>query len=138
MRVSGSTLAVGGIRLTVESFQVGDYFNEVFAQKYPMVYVTLPSFDDWRDVKGMVTPTSLWNVFKTQDAELDGYIETARTTGGDEQKAAFQNIGNYLIENAWYAPWATPHVLYGTDSGITAKLGPGQVEPMLWDIKPAE
>ncbi len=127
-----------GIRLTVDSFQLGDYFNEVFAKKYPMVYVNLPSFDDWRDVKGMVSPAALWNVFKSQDPVLDGYIEAARTTVGAEQKAAFQNIGQYLIDNAWYAPWATPHVLYGTDSAITATLSPGQVEPLIWDIKPAK
>ena len=127
-----------GIRLTVDSFQLGDYFNEVFAKKYPLVFVNLPSFDDWRDVKGMVTPTALWNVFKTEDPVLDGYIETARTTAGDEQKAAFQEIGKYLLDNAWYAPWATPHVLYGTDSAITAELSPGQVEPLIWDIKPAK
>jgi peptide/nickel transport system substrate-binding protein len=126
-----------GIRLTVDSFQLGDYFGEVFAKKYPVVYVTLPSFDDWRDVKGMVVPTALWNVFKSQDAELDGYIQAARTSTGAEQKAAFQDIGNYLIDNAWYAPWATPHVLYGTGPAITAELSPGQVEPLIWDIKPA-
>ena len=127
-----------GIRLTVDSFQLGDYFNEVFAQKYPIVFVNLPSFDDWRDVKGMVTPTALWNVFKSQDPVLDGYIEAARTSAGADQEAAFQDIGQYLIDNAWYAPWATPHVLYGTDSAITAALSPGQVEPLIWDIKPAK
>lgn len=127
-----------GIRLTVDSFQLGDYFNEVFAKKYPLVFVNLPSFDDWRDVKGMVTPTALWNVFKSEDPELDGYIEAARTSAGADQKAAFQDIGQYLIDNAWYAPWATPHVLYGTDNAITAELSPGQVEPLIWDIKPAK
>ena len=127
-----------GIRLTVDSFQLGDYFNEVFAKKYPLVFVNLPSFDDWRDVKGMVTPTALWNVFKSEDPVLDGFIEAARTSAGAEQKAAFQDIGQYLIDNAWYAPWATPHVLYGTDKAITAELSPGQVEPLIWDIKPAK
>lgn len=127
-----------GIRITVESMQIGDYFNAVFAKKYAALYVTLPSFDDWRDVKGMVTPTALWNALKTESPELDGYIKTAQTTGGDEQKAAFQDIGKFLLDNAWYAAWATPHVLYGTDSAITAKLSPGQVEPLIWDIKPAK
>lgn len=127
-----------GIRLTVDSFQLGDYFNEVFAKKYPIVFVNLPSFDDWRDVKGMVTSTALWNVFKSQDPVLDGFIEAARTSVGADQKEAFQEIGQYLIDNAWYAPWATPHVLYGTDSAITAELSPGQVEPLIWDIKPVK
>ena len=138
MPIIKQQLAEIGIRLTVDSFQLGDYFNEVFAKKYPMVFVSLPSFDDWRDVKGMVTPTALWNVFKSEDPELDDYIEAARTGAGDSQKAAFQSIGQYLIDNAWYAPWATPHVLYGTDKAVTAELSPGQVEPLIWDIKPAK
>lgn len=138
MPIIKQQLGAIGIRIEVESFPIGDYFNEVFAQKYGALMVTLPSFDDWRDIKGMVTPTALWNIFKTEDPELDGYIETARTTGGDEQKAAYQNIGQFLIDNAWYGPWATPNVLYGTDDAITATLSPGQVEPLIWDIKPAK
>lgn len=127
-----------GIRATIESFQLGDYFNEVFAQKYGIVFVSLPSFDDWRDVTGMVSPEALWNVFSTQDDALDALIDEARTTTGVDQDKAFQGIGTYLLDNAWYAPWATPNVIYATADGVSVQLSPGQIEPLLWDIKPTE
>lgn len=127
-----------GIRLTIDQYQLGDYFQQVFAQKYGIVFVGLPSFDDWRDVKGMVAPTALWNVFKTEDPELTALIEVAQTTTGSEQEEAFNGIGQYLIDNAWYAPWATPLTVYATGDGVSAQLSPGQIEPLIWDIKPTE
>ena len=123
-------------RLTIDSFQLGDYFNEVFAKKYPVVFVSLPSFDDWRDVTGMVTSGALWNVFGSEDPGLDKLIEQARTTTGADQDAAYQGIGQFLLDNAWYAPWAIPSVIYATADGTSATLSPGQIEPYLWDIKP--
>ena len=127
-----------GIRVTVEQFQLGDYFNEVFAKKYGIVFVSLPSFDDWRDVTGMVSPEALWNVFGTEDQALDKLIDEARTTTGDQQDAAFQGIGKYLLDNAWYAPWATPNVIYATNDTVSVQLSPGQIEPLIWDIKPID
>ena len=127
-----------GIRVTVEQFQLGDYFNEVFAKKYGIVFVSLPSFDDWRDVTGMVSPEALWNVFGTEDPALDKLIDEARTTTGDQQDAAFQGIGKYLLDNAWYAPWATPNVIYATNDTVSVQLSPGQIEPLIWDIKPID
>ncbi|GAB3039809.1 ABC transporter substrate-binding protein [Parafrigoribacterium mesophilum] len=127
-----------GIRLTVVPYQLGDYFKEIFAKKFGIAFVSLPSFDDWRDVKGMVTPTALWNVFKNQAPELDKLITTASMTEGAEQETAFKGIGTYLMDNAWYAPWATPSTLFATSDAITAKLSPGQIEPLIWDIKPAK
>ena len=126
------------IRVTVEQFQLGDYFNEVFAKKYGIVFVSLPSFDDWRDVTGMVSPEALWNVFGTEDPALDKLIDEARTTTGDQQDAAFQGIGKYLLDNAWYAPWATPNVIYATNDTVSVQLSPGQIEPLIWDIKPID
>ena len=67
-----------------------------------------------------------------------GRIDEARTTTGDAQDAAFQGIGKYLLDNAWYAPWATPNVIYATNDTVSVQLSPGQIEPLIWDIKPID
>ena len=132
---------LGLIGITAEPvpLQFGDFLNAVFGQQYGLFYLTHPTLNQaWYDIERQVMPTALWNVFKTSDPALNGYLEAAQTTSGAEQQAAFQQIGEFLFDNAWYAPWAIPTVTYATNSSIHAELSPSQVEPYLWDISPAE
>ncbi|HEU4808382.1 MAG TPA: ABC transporter substrate-binding protein, partial [Homoserinimonas sp.] len=131
-------LGLLGITTEVVPMQFGDFINEVFAQKYPMFYLTHPALNARFDIVAEVAPNALWNVFKTEDPELTALIETAKSGSLEEQHEANQKIGQFVLDNAWFAPWAQPNVVYAMNDSIEAVLSPSQVEPYLWDITPAE
>lgn len=131
-------LGLIGIKVEFAPMPFGDFLNEVFAKKYPMFYLTHPALNARFDIVAEVAPNGLWNVFKTADPGLTALIETAKTTSGDEQKKANQAIGKFVLDNAWFAPWAQPKVVYAMNDQVDAVLSPSQVEPYLWDIKPAK
>ncbi|MEV7869625.1 ABC transporter substrate-binding protein [Streptomyces sp. NPDC088124] len=99
-------------------------------------------------ILGQQAPTSAWdglgiaydnalNVFKSSDPAFSRLMETARTTSGQEQVAAFRKANAWLVENAWFAPWYHRDLIYATAPGTTVEPEPGVAGPPLRSYAPA-
>ncbi|CAL9328013.1 hypothetical protein SUDANB171_00012 [Streptomyces sp. enrichment culture] len=99
-------------------------------------------------ILGQQAPTSAWdglgiaydnalNVFGSQAPDFGRLMETARTTSGAEQTAAFREANAWLVENAWFAPWYHSDLIYATSPGTTVRLEPGVAGPPLRTYAPA-
>ncbi|GAB3849012.1 ABC transporter substrate-binding protein [Nesterenkonia populi] len=78
------------------------------------------------------------NVFEVEDDEFSEYMETARETEGDEQVEAFQQANEWLVENAWFAPWYHRDLIYATSDDVEVDIQPGHAGPQLRNYGPAD
>lgn len=77
------------------------------------------------------------NVFDVEDDEFTEYMETARSAEGDEQAEALQQANEWLVENAWFAPWYHRDLIYATSADIDVDIQPGRAGPQLRNYRPA-
>ncbi|GAB2888538.1 ABC transporter substrate-binding protein [Streptomyces mayteni] len=99
-------------------------------------------------ILGQQAPTSAWdglgiaydnalNVFESSDPEFSRLMETARVSSGPTQTEALREANAWLVENAWFAPWYHPDLIYATASDTTVRPEPGVAGPPLRSYAPA-
>ena len=58
--------------------------------------------------------------------------------GGTETdaNAAAQELGRYLVEQAWFVPWYRPESNWAVDPKTTVEIQANNAYPYLWNFKP--
>lgn len=130
---------LGKLNITVTQAAIASdqVFNEIFTGKYPIFYFTLDSRSPLWDIVLSVQPDSIWNVNKATDPTLQPLLDKAEVLTGAEAKVNAQAINRFLIEQAWFCPWAMPTNFYAMDENTTATSVLGSVVPYLYSFKPA-
>ena len=83
-----------------------------------------------------MAPTATWNTFKYQDAKVDELIAKIRTAEGGDRDSALKELNEYVVDQAWFAPWYTPTNFFVTDAETQVELNQGNAWPNLWNITP--
>ncbi|MDR7233638.1 ABC transporter substrate-binding protein [Agrococcus sediminis] len=127
------------IDVTVEYVQIpaDQAVAEALSGKYPVVYFPLASATAWQDIQTWVAPDAPWNTFGASDEELDALIEAAQFAPTEEQPAAFAAVGEWLVENAWFAPLYRQDNVFGTTPDTTVTMQAQNAVPSLWQYRPA-
>jgi len=125
-------LGLLNIRVTEKKLSGGTAILELLSGKYPVFFFTLESRAALWDIVQSIAPDSIWNVTKDVDPALTPLIDKAQTLKGAEAKANAQAINKFLIDNAWFAPWALPTNFYATDKTTAATPVLGSVVPYLF------
>ncbi|MGO4586716.1 ABC transporter substrate-binding protein [Arthrobacter sp. 2RAF6] len=107
------------------------------AQKYGLSYFTLQrDVNDWQLISTMIAPNATWNTFKYQDPNVDALLATIRTGSDADSAAALKKLNEYIVDQAWFAPWYSPTNYFVTNAGTSVELNQGNVWPNLWNITP--
>lgn len=126
-----------GITVDWEKVSTDAAVSELLSGKYPIYWFSLASQTVAQDVQKLATPTSPWNTSKVDDPELMALVEAARAATGDEQRAAFQAISEYFVENAWFDPWYRVDTVQLTDAATTVEMQAQNVVPWPRNFSPA-
>jgi peptide/nickel transport system substrate-binding protein len=78
----------------------------------------------------------VWNPSHYTDETSAALIETIQTTEGDEQAEAVAELGRYVHEQAWFAPWYRVEANYATDSNVDVVIQTGNAVPYLFNFSP--
>ncbi|MBA8815183.1 peptide/nickel transport system substrate-binding protein [Microbacterium halimionae] len=127
------------IGITAEYTEPGSNFiSDLIAPKYPASYMTLEQNPDWQLIQFMVSPSAIFNPFHSESDELNTLI--AQFQAGDEaaQDDAASQINEYLVENAWFAPWYRVQGNVPSDANTTVEMLPTNAYPAIYDIYPTE
>ncbi|MEJ1154680.1 ABC transporter substrate-binding protein [Microbacterium marmarense] len=111
---------------------------DMLGGKYAMWYMELESRTALWDIVQSVAPEAVWNPLRSEDPELTSLIDSAQRASEDEIGAVAQEINEFLIKNAWFAPLVLPTNFYATDSNTSATPVLGSNSPYLYTFKPAE
>lgn len=130
-------LAQIGIDVTFEKVAADASIAEVLSGKYPMFWFSLGSQSAWQDFRKFAFPTSPWNTSKVDDPEMTSLLETAQFATGDEQIGAFQAVNEYLVDQAWMAPWYRANTILVTATDVDATPQAWNVVPWIRNFAPA-
>lgn len=122
----------------IEYEQAGEgFFGELLGGKWAAFSFGLNQEAlTWMTYVQAVSPASAWNVYHQSDETVDGLAARIRL-GGEDADTASQELNEYLVDQAWFAPFyrVLGAVVTADDTSVTLKTGQGY--PNLWDIVPS-
>jgi len=119
------------ITVTEKKLEFAQAFNAVLGGAYPMIPIGLEMRTALWDVVQSVTVGALWNFKHPSTPELAALCDKAQKATGADAKAVFQDIGKYLLDNAWFGVWNYANSIFAVDKKSAAKSTPGSGYPYL-------
>ena len=114
-----------------------EYFGAILTPKYPAYLMFLEQApNDWQFVNFLLSEDAVWNPSHYGDATSKELITTIQTTDGDEQAAATKELGKYVTEQAWFAPWYRRKSAFATAPTVNVELQLGASPPYLFNFSP--
>lgn len=126
-----------GITITFEKVAADAAISDLLSGKYPMFWFSLGSQGEWQDFRKFAFPTSPWNTAHLEDPEMADLLAAAQSATADDQGPAFQAVNEYLVDQAWMAPWYRANSLLATASGVKATPQAWNVVPWIRNFAPA-
>ncbi|MQA33184.1 ABC transporter substrate-binding protein [Modestobacter roseus] len=120
-----------GIRVNLVSVPPQQVVPAILGNEFPVFYFALPAITPPFDVEQSLRPQSNWNTDRTEDPELSALIAAADQATGDDAAEAYQAVNEWVVENAWFAPWALVTSTWATTDGTTAEPVVGSSTPYL-------
>jgi peptide/nickel transport system substrate-binding protein len=114
-----------------------DYFSPILAPNYPAYFMILEQApNDWQFVNFLLSENAVWNPSHYSDETSQELIATIQTTEGEEQATAVAELGRYVHDQAWFAPWYRVEANYATDSNVDVVIQTGNAVPYLFNFSP--
>jgi peptide/nickel transport system substrate-binding protein len=132
-------LANIGIKVNYTDYQGSTIFTAILAPKYPATYFTLEEDPiPWELAEFILTPDATFNPFHSTNTTVAGYLTTIQTGSTAQAAAAAKALNQYVVQNAWFAPFFRPQSSFVADSHTSVVVQAGNAVPYLWNIKPKE
>lgn len=131
-------LADVGITVNHTDTAPENYVADIVAPKYPAAFMSLEQNPDWQLIQFMISPTATWNPFKYGDDTSDRLISEIQMGDAETQVAKARELNQYIVEQAWFAPFYRVTSGYASDPDTSVTVMPTNAVPSLYDIKPAE
>lgn len=80
--------------------------TDILGGRFPIMYARMGTADSLFNIVEKLGPGSIWNVMGTEDPQLQPLLDQAQVAQGDEAVEVYQQINDYVVEEAWFAPWA--------------------------------
>ncbi|HXH33579.1 MAG TPA: ABC transporter substrate-binding protein [Plantibacter sp.] len=132
---------LGDVGITVENVNVAptSFLGDLLAAKYASSVMQLKAAPtSWETMTLDLLPTAGWNPFRTDDPKV-AELGTVIQSGSEEDAAkAAQELNEYIVDQAWFAPWYRPQQTYATDATTTVETQTGNAYPYLWNFTPKQ
>jgi peptide/nickel transport system substrate-binding protein len=81
-------------------------------------------------VSNLLTPNGSYNPFNSEDPELNELLAEWSVADQDETAEIYQQINEFVLENAWFAPFGNPAVLWAFNETTTISGTLGSTPPL--------
>ncbi|MCW2818455.1 MAG: ABC-type dipeptide transport system, Extracellular component [Marmoricola sp.] len=125
------------IKVTYKPITGDQVVGSIMGGQWPLDYFTLTTSSPYELIGLALTDRSPFNPFKSSDPTLSKLIGAAYAATGDAQAPALQKVNEYIVEQAWFAPWDAVQAAVITSKGITADTVPGVSVPPLSGYHPS-
>ncbi|MFF2487605.1 ABC transporter substrate-binding protein [Microbacterium sp. NPDC058062] len=130
---------LGDIGIKVEEVNVAptSFLADLLAAKYASTVMQLKAApSSWETLTLDLLPTAGWNPFHTEDPKVSELAATIQSGSEDEAAKAAQELNQYIVEQAWFAPLYRPQQTYATDANTSVQTQTGNAYPYLWNFVP--
>jgi peptide/nickel transport system substrate-binding protein len=106
--------------------------NAFYGTDYPAVVgATGGQRESWDTWVSLVSPTAPQNNLRVQNDELDALLQAAQTASESERPEANQAVSQWVVDNAWFAPFFARESVYAARPGFDVEPGFGVQAPYL-------
>ncbi|WP_159502211.1 ABC transporter substrate-binding protein [Microbacterium sp. 18062] len=130
---------LGAVGITVNFVEVpaADALTEMVSGRFPATWMSLFQPSSWTTINQAIAPTALFNALDSTDPAVTDLITRVQFGDETEAAAAAAELGTYLVENAWFAPWYRPDQLYYGNDSVDVVVQVEQAVPSLYNYSPA-
>jgi peptide/nickel transport system substrate-binding protein len=131
-------LSAIGIKVNYTSETGNNIFTSILAPKFPATYFILQEDPTaWQESQFVIAQSATWNPFHDANPTVAGYIKTIQTGSTDAADAATKELNQYLVQNAWFAPFFRQQSSFVSDKNTKVTVQAGNALPYLWNIQPS-
>lgn len=125
------------IGITVENTDPGNNFiADLLAPRFPAAFMALEQNPDWQLIQFMISPSAVFNPFGYSDPEVTRMIEEFQYGDEATQERVVAELNEYLVEQAWFAPFYRVQGSFATDPSTSVEMLPSNAFPNLYDFVP--
>jgi len=133
--------ALGEIGITVNHNEEGsDFISSLLTPKYAAYFMALEQNpNDYAFIEFLISETAHWNpAHYTDETSADLIEQIQYATDDDTRDALVSDLGEYVLEQAWFAPWFRPLQVYAYDADVVnVEPQVGNAVPFIWNFTPA-
>lgn len=127
-------LADIGITVTYDSMSADEYVAATRSGQYA---ATLAEDFPYNTIQNYLKSDSVFNGWKYDDPTVTKYLGIMDSGTDEESKQAFSDLGEYLIDQAWFAGIVHPLALIAHSPDVTVTPYEFGNQPLLQDIQPS-
>lgn len=124
-----SSLGEIGIRVSQRTVAGQQGFLSILSGEFPLMWVGLETRNVMWDMVQGIEPGAIWNLKKQTTPELEQLCHNVLVASESELDAAAQALGEYLIDEAWFAPVYFANSIFALDATTTAENTVGSGYP---------
>jgi peptide/nickel transport system substrate-binding protein len=123
-------LAELNIRATPVSIPRQESIPRIVGGEFPMFAYKLPVNPEVEQVTNYVRPQGSFNPLRNEDPELNELLAQWSVADPEEAGEIYQQINQFLVENAWFAPFGNPDVTWAFNDTVTVSGTIGTTPPL--------
>lgn len=131
-------LADIGITVNYVDTPIGNAIADMLAPKYPFVFMALEQNPDWQLIQFMIAPNAVFNPFHSTAPEVEALIEKIQFGDEATQDEGAAELNEWLVENAWFAPFYRVQGSFATDADTSVEMLPTNAYPAIYDFTPKQ
>ncbi|HWU05411.1 MAG TPA: ABC transporter substrate-binding protein [Streptomyces sp.] len=118
-------LALLNIRAQVVPLPRQESLPRLTSGEFPMFVYKVPANIEVNVVANYAAPGGAYNPYRNQDPELDELLAEWEVADQTDAAQIYQQINEFLVENAWFAPFGNPDVSWAFNdcTSITGTQG---------------
>ena len=131
-------LALLNIKVKQKALTGPSAIGDLLSGDYPAPLWTVGGVNSIEDITIQVLSSGFFNVEHQPDAKVDALWQQILTGDQQQKVAAQQEIGKYVLDQAWFAPILSPASFYTYDSkkvSVPKVTDPSHAHPLLIDFK---
>ena len=127
-----------GINVTKHEYGPGETIPALVSGKHYMAFMTLFTPNDWTTINQALTPTATWNPLHFSDPTAADLVQKIRLAADDPARKGYaQQLNEYIVDQAWFAPFFRFEQTYGADKKTHVELQVEQAVPSIYNYSPA-
>jgi len=123
-------LALLNIRAQVASIPRQEALPRLTRGEFPMFVYKLPVNIEVNAVQSFVQANGAFNPLDNEDPELNELLAEWEVADQDDAEEIYEQINQFLVEKAWFAPFGNPDVVWAFNECTTITGTIGQTPPL--------
>ena len=126
-----------GIKVVYQPVTTEDALPDLIAPKWSATVLdTANDGTPWDVAKFEVVPNAIWNPFHYSVPLINKLFQTLEVGTNAQADTAAKQMNEYLIKQAWFAPWYEDVGFFAVDNSTSAVMQSDSYFPYLWNITP--